>query len=98
MQAELDTTATNLPIRILGVNAVGQESDNDLMVAGRTLPWLQDTPSQDVWTHWKVTWRDVIVLDGDNEVAGIYNLTDHNLGTAANYNGLKSLLISVANR
>jgi len=98
MQGELDTTATSLSIRILGINAVGQESDNDLMVAGRTLPWLQDTKSQDVWTKWKVTWRDVIVLDGDNKVAGIYNLTDHNLGTAANYNALKTFLIEVANR
>jgi len=98
MQGELENTATGIPIRILGVNAVGQESDNDLIVAGRTLPWLQDTKSQDVWTDWKVTWRDVIVLDGDNNVAGIYNLTDHNLATAANYDSLKALLIKVANQ
>jgi hypothetical protein len=98
MQAELDTITTNLPIHILGINAAGQESDNDLMVAGRTLPWLQDTQSQDVWTDWKVTWRDVIVLDSDNKVAGIYNLTDHNLATVANYDSLKALLIRVANQ
>jgi len=98
MQHELDTTATNLSIHILGINAVGQESENDLMVAARTLPWLQDTKAQDVWTDWRVTWRDVIVLDGDNKVAGIYNLTDHSLATAANYDSLKALLIKVANQ
>src|SRR5262245_15552794 len=98
MQAELNSVSTNRPIRILGINAVGQESENDLMVAGRVLPWLQDTKSQDVWTKWKVTWRDVIILDGDNKVAAIYNLTDHNLQTVANYDSLKALLIKVANK
>jgi hypothetical protein len=98
MQGELNTVTTTLPIRILGINAVGEEADNNLMVAGRTLPWLQDTKSQDVWTKWKVTWRDVIVLDGDNKVAGIYNLTDHNLQTQANYDSLKALLVKVANQ
>jgi hypothetical protein len=94
----LNTITTNLPIRILGINAVGQESGNSGVVAGRTLPWLQDTKSQDVWTRWKVTWRDVIVLDTDNNVAGIYNLTDHDLAKAANYDSLKTLLIKVSNQ
>jgi hypothetical protein len=98
MQGELNATSTNLPIRILGLNAAGQESGNNAITAGRTLPWLQDTQSQDVWTRWKVTWRDVIVLDGDNTVAGIYNLTEHNLATAANYDSLKALLMKVANQ
>ena len=98
MQGELNATSTTLPIRILGLNAVGQESGNGDITAGRTLPWLQDTHSQDVWTRWKVTWRDVIVLDGDNKVAGIYNLTEHNLATAANYDSLKAFLMKVANQ
>jgi len=98
MQGELNSVATPIPIRILGLNAVGHESGNATVVAGRTLPWLQDTKSQDVWTRWRVTWRDVIVLDSDNNVAAIYNLTEHDLGKAANYDSLKTLLIKVANQ
>jgi hypothetical protein len=98
MQSEIDGLATTRPIRILGINAAGLESANSLMVAGRTIPWLQDTAAQDVWSQWKVTYRDVVILDSDNKVAGIYNLTDHDLAIAANYNALKSLLVKVANK
>ena len=37
-------------MRILGVNAAGQEAGNALMCDGRTLPWLQDTQAADVKT------------------------------------------------
>jgi len=83
-------------IRILGVNGIGLESGNPTMVAGKTLPWLQDVESQDVWPDWKVVYRDVIVLDAGNRVAGIYNLTDHSLSVPANYTTLKNLLLEVA--
>jgi hypothetical protein len=98
MQGELSDVPTTLPIRILGINGIGQESGNSTIVAGRTIPWLQDTSAQDVWSDWKVTYRDVIVLDGDNKVAGIYNLTDHDLAVTANYDSLKALLVKVANQ
>ena len=98
MQVELDTTATTLPIRILGVNETGQESGNSAIVVGNTIPWLQDTAAQNVWSDWKVTYRDVIILDDENRVAGIYNLTDHNLQNPADYNALKALLIQIANQ
>jgi len=97
MQADLDTTTTGRPIRILGLNGIGQESGNPLIVAGNTIPWLQDTAAQDVWNRWKVTYRDVIVLHSENNVAGIYNLSDHNLALASNYEALKTLLIEVSN-
>ena len=95
---ELDTTATTLPIRILGVNETGQESGNSAIVVGNTIPWLQDTAAQNVWSDWKVTYRDVIILDDENRVAGIYNLTDHNLHNPADYNARKALLIQIANQ
>lgn len=98
MQAELDTTATTIPIRILGVNETGQESGNAGIVVGNTIPWLQDTAAQDVWSDWQVTYRDVIILDGENKVAGVYNLTEHDLANAPEYNALKALLVEVANR
>src|SRR5262245_6869141 len=99
MQHELDAAAGPgmLPIALLGVNEVGQESDNEVMCDGRTLPWLQDTSQQDVWhTKWVVTWRDVVVLDAENRRIAVYNLTTHNLGDPINYATLRDLLLRAA--
>lgn len=93
---ELDTTATVRPIRILGINAAGLESGNPTICAGRTLPWLQDISSVNVWNSWGVTFRDVVILDAQNKRIGVYNLTDHNLKTPANYAELRAMLISAA--
>ncbi len=78
------------------MNADGQESGNDLMVAGRTLPWLQDDAVTNAWGLWGVTWRDVYVLDGENRLVTIYNLTEHDLTDPANYADLKAILLSAA--
>ena len=96
MQAQLDTTDTGMEIRILGINKAGEESGNADMVAGRTIPWLQDTENVDVWGAWDVTWRDVVVLDDRNEVVAIYNLTEHNLALPAQFDSLKSILLRAA--
>jgi hypothetical protein len=93
MQKEIDADSTAAAIQILGVNGVGQESGNASICANRVLPWLQDTEQQGVWTKWDVTWRDVVILDEQNEVIAIYNLTEHNLADPANYDALKSLLL-----
>ncbi len=87
---------TGAPIRILGINAIGQETGNDLIVNGRAIPWLQDVDGQKVWDAWGVSYRDVFVLDAQNRVAAVYNLTEHNLQIAANYDSLESLLLRVA--
>ena len=96
MQSELAGAGTAREIHILGINAVSEASGNSLITPPR--PWLQDTSAQNVWNRWEVTWRDVIVLDSNNEVAGIYNLTDHSLAVAANYDSLKALLVKVASQ
>ena len=96
MQAEIDALHPAKTVRILGVNAVGQDSDNALMCSGRVLPWLQDTAQQNVWGSWNVTWRDVFVLDAQNRVLRIYNLTQYDLAITANYDTLKSILLNAA--
>ncbi len=57
-----------------------------------TLPWLQDVPEVDVWGAWGIAFRDVVILDADNEVLDVYNLTEHDLSDPAAYDELKSLL------
>ena len=66
------------------------------MCEGRDLPWLQDTASADWWGEWAPTYRDVIILDGRGEVAGIYNLTEHTLTEEANFLELEAMLVEIA--
>jgi hypothetical protein len=96
MQGEFDMAGMRPIIQILGVNAAGQESGNANIVAGRTIPWLQDTEGQHVWNAWAVTYRDVIVLDAQNRPVGVYNLTEHNLAVSANYDSLKAMMTRAA--
>ncbi len=83
-------------MHILGVNAAGAEAGNAAVCAGRHLPWLQDTVADSAWTSWGVVYRDVFVLDPDNRVERVYNLTTNNLATPANYDTLKAILITAA--
>src|SRR5688572_11153396 len=69
---------------------------NSMATAGRTLPWLQDTLNDSVWTSWGVTWRDVRILDSRNQLFAVYNLTTRDLALVANRNALKQLLLQAA--
>ena len=51
-----------------------------------------------MWAAWGAVWRDVIVLDVDNSVAAIYNLSPpHDLAIEANREELKDILRGVSN-
>ena len=82
------------PIRIVGINGIGYEDGNsyiaDMQVA---LPWLQDTPQEDVWARWEPVYRDVIILDASNRKVGVFNLTEHNLDVPAERDALRDLLL-----
>jgi hypothetical protein len=92
MQQELLYENPDTSIRILGINAIGEESGNPTITEGRVLPWLQDTVIEDVWLDWQVTWRDVVILDRNNVPVDVYNLTVHDLNNPLNYVELKQLL------
>jgi len=94
MQREFDAMTPNPGIQILGVNQVGQERDNNLMCDGKDIPWLQETMTEFAWIPWHVTWRDVVILDEANRKVAVYNLTTHSLGTAANYQELRTMLLN----
>jgi hypothetical protein len=96
MQQELNGLGLALDVVILGVNEVGHESGNDLMTTGRDLPWLQDTALDDVWGTWAPVYRDVVVLDPDNQEIAVFNLTVHDLADPVDYDALKQILIDAA--
>ena len=68
-----------MAVQILGLNEAGHEAYTDMMCDGRDLPWLQDVAEVGVWSLWGVTYRDVLVLDGDGVLVDVYNLTEHDL-------------------
>jgi hypothetical protein len=96
MQAEIDAIETDRPVHIIGLNDVGHESGNAAITPGRSIPWLQPEPGQDIWTQWGVAYRDVVILGPDNERVAVYNLTEHDLADPANYAALRELLLSAA--
>ncbi len=96
MQDELDASHPELGIRLLIVNEDGYESGLESLFAVTDLPVLQDDEVALVWERWDATWRDVWVLDPDNEAHAVYNLTEHNLAVAEEYEGLRLLLIEAA--
>lgn len=97
MQTDPLLAGNALEIQIFGVNGIGLESGNAVTCAGRTIPWLQDIPQEDVWTAWQVNYRDVIIVDDENRVVDVYNLSNNDLGLQANYDALRDLLVQAAN-
>jgi hypothetical protein len=96
MQNQLLMENPATKIRILGVNDAGHERGNTAMTSGRTLPWLQDTAADAVWTSWAVTNRDLVILDAANVKRDVYNLTSNDLADPVNYDELKARLKIVA--
>jgi len=96
MQDDFSERYPSLEVQLIAVNEIGHSSGIDTAVEGRSLPLLQDDSTQRVWENWAVTYRDVIVLDGENKVSGILNLTDNSLGDAEHYATLEGLLLDAA--
>ena len=96
MQNELADEEPGLGIQLLAVNESGFDSGLGTMSGLGDLPLLQDTDEETVWDDWDVTFRDVVILNSDNEQVGVFNLTTHSLAVSDNYEELKALLIATA--
>lgn len=90
MQAELPAS-----IAIIGVNELGKAGSNDVFTDGRDLPWLQDTEEDAVWSQWGVEYRDVVLVDTEGSIVGVFNLTEQDLGQNSQFNALKDALLSI---
>lgn len=96
MQQEINPQDAAVDIHIHGVNQIGHEGGNAGICNGRTIPWLQEVSGSLVWTPWNVSYRDVVILDEQNEVAAVFNLTVHNLADSTNFAALRALLLEIA--
>ena len=101
MQADLDANNPNLPIQIFAINGIGYSSGVGNLTNIHTLPMLEDTSFAQVWSQWGAVYRDVMILDGNNEVSSVFNLTTYNISDvqnpSGNYATLKQLFINTAN-
>ncbi|MCA9726199.1 MAG: hypothetical protein R3E12_02475 [Candidatus Eisenbacteria bacterium] len=96
MQKEIEKFSPGAPIQILGVNAIEQEPGNASICDGRDIPWLQETTASPIWAPWNVAYRDVVVLDRNNEIALVFNLSHYSLAYPGNYAALRDSLLEVA--
>jgi hypothetical protein len=90
LQGEL--TAEGRDVVIFGVNDVGHELGNDAITDGRDLPWLQNTPEEDAWALWGVSYRDVVVIEPDGTFVDVLNLSDNDLADPANLDWVRQRL------
>ncbi len=101
MQDDFVRNYPSLDISILGINESGL-SPAGFITDGRDLPWLVDVDANnngqsDVWyDSWKIVYRDVAVVDRENNLVSRYNLTEHNLTDPENLAFLKQLFIDAA--
>ena len=96
MQEEFDASETNgLPIQIIGLNAIGK-STNGSFVDERELPWLQDISDQSVWDTWGIQYRDILILDENNEPKAVFNLTEFNLSEESSYNAVRDQFLELS--
>ncbi|MDP6931896.1 MAG: hypothetical protein QGG40_03230 [Myxococcota bacterium] len=73
------------------MNHIAESEDNEAMSDEANLPWLQDDES-DVWSLWRVEYRDVVLLDSENRLVQIYNLSENDLSESDKYLELKGYL------
>ncbi len=102
MQKDLDANFPELNIQLLGMNQITHETGNATTTNGRDLPWLQDVDANkdgrsDVWlSSWAYEYRDVVIVDANNQFVQAYNLTTNDLADANNYADLRQLLVAAA--
>ena len=96
MQAELDANHPNLDIEIFGINMIGTSSGASIFSSSLNLPMVQDDSTLGIWSDWGAVWRDVYILNENNELVLVYNLTQYSLSDSNNYNTLMQHFIDTA--
>ncbi|MAA78850.1 MAG: hypothetical protein CL916_06285 [Deltaproteobacteria bacterium] len=96
MQNEISSEYPDLPIKILSINQIGAENGIDSFNETHALPMVNDNTGDDIWVQWGSQWRDFYILNKQNELLEVYNLTQNNLNDPLNYDELKQKLILAA--
>ena len=96
MQDEISSEYPELPIKILSINQIGAENGVESFNESHALPMVNDNANDEIWVQWESQWRDFYILNKQNELLEVYNLTQNNLNDPLNYQELKQKLIEAA--
>ncbi|MHC4222651.1 MAG: hypothetical protein ACYSX0_08920 [Planctomycetota bacterium] len=96
MQQELEDEMPGFAIHMIGVNSIGAETGNASMVAGREIPWLQDTVDVGASVLWQAEHFHLIVLDEENVPILDRNLLDSDLMDPIHFDEMKAFLMGAA--
>ena len=96
---------TDLQVRVIGIHDLGQQF-NPAMYVRRKATWLREDASNRPWLDWRVPvasrpaqevrWRDVIILDENNEFVAVQNLSNEPLDNGPGRTLLKNVIRSTA--
>ena len=109
MQVELENEYPQYDIQILAVNQNGYGAYTNLVASLGDLPMVQDNSNDAIWNTWHALtpnpsthsgapWRDVHILNAENEIVETYSLTLYNLSNVQNFNTLKQKFIDAASQ
>ena len=98
MQAEIEVERPDLDIQILSINMINNWSNGLTNRMGQigNLPVVQDSTQLNIWQSWGGQWRDVVILDDQNQVVEYFDTNSSVLTNEQNYNALKQALINTA--
>lgn len=94
MQKELEAEAPGRFV-LAAINQDGFEASAPDMAELGDIALLQDTVVANAWVRWQAVYRDVVIVDAQGRRVEAFNLTEHNLADAAEYEALKARLLAV---
>ena len=70
----LDYLSSDIDIYVMGI---GQNNNTpvDDMTANNNLPWVKDNSENNIWSAWGVSNRDLFIMDMNNRIVKVINLT-----------------------
>ena len=74
----------------------GTSSGTSVFTVALNLPMVQDDSALGIWSDWGAIWRDVYILNENNELVLVYNLTQNSLFNSNNYDTLMQHFIDTA--
>jgi hypothetical protein len=109
MEAELQTEYPQYDIHILAINQIGNGTGSGPASVSQvsTLPMVQDNSVANIWNAWHALtpnpstqpgapWRDVHILNRQNEIVETYSLTVNSLSDPQNFATLKQMFVDAA--
>ena len=97
---------TDLPVQVLGIHPNGDSGFDPRMFNPHPSSWMREDAENQPWLTWRVPiasrpaqdvrWKDVMILDENNEFVAVQNLDQESLNSGANRTKLKQAIQSAA--